>query len=155
VGDKPFRYPLDALLRKRRSDWKTVKVEETTAGQVVDGKNAETAEAKGSVAGTEDMLRESCRDGMRIDPLRHHLLSNYLSQQRTVLKQKHQALVKAREVHERVLVNLEGIGRGIKSLEKHREGKEEEHKFERKGLEQRQTDELWLLRQGQRERDRN
>ena len=143
-----FHYSLEALLRKRRSDWKTVKVEETTAGEVVDRKTAEVTNTKDVVEGAEQLLRDACRDGMQIDPHRHHLLTNYLVQQRTVLKQKQQALVKAREVHDQVTENLVGIGRGIKSLEKHRTGKEEQHKFELNLQEQKVTDELWLLRQG-------
>lgn len=150
MTEKRFHYSLEALLRKRRSDWKTVKVEEATAGKVVDKKNEEVTAAKDVVDGAEQLLRDSCQSGKPIDPQRHYLLSSYLSQQRKELTQKQQALAKAREVHEKVAENLSGIGRGIKSLEKHRTGKEEQHKFELSLLEQKLTDELWLLQQGSR-----
>jgi hypothetical protein len=78
---------------------------------------------------------------------RQEMLSKYLSQQRSELEQRYQALQQAKQVHERVAKNLEGIGRGIKSLEKHRGGKEVDHRFEQGKLEQKQIDELWLLRQ--------
>lgn len=144
---KRFRYPLDALLRKRRADWKTVKAEEATASQVVNRQNDEVRDAASSVSSVESTLRESFQSGMRIDPLQQELLSGYLSQQRSALKQKQQALTKAQEVHQQVATSLEGIGRGIKSLEKHREGRETGHRLEQHSLEQKQVDELWLLRQ--------
>jgi flagellar biosynthesis chaperone FliJ len=147
MSGKRFRYPLDALLRKRRADWKTVKTEEMTASRVVERHNQEVGAVKNSIDDVERTLRDSYQEGVPIDLSRQQLLSNYLSQQRHVLEQRQKALHKAKEVYQQVVNSLEGIGRGIKSLEKHRVGKEADHKVEQYSHEQKQLDELWLLKQ--------
>lgn len=146
MSSERFRYALEALLRRRRADWKTVKMEEAQAGSIVDRRNDEVDQAKGGVAETEQLLRQERRDGAAIDPRREHLLGGYLSLQRKGLEDSQRALKSARDMHERIRTNLEGISRGIKSLEKHREGREIEHKFEQGNREQKRVDELWLLR---------
>ncbi|HXF88970.1 MAG TPA: hypothetical protein VNK48_11510 [Xanthobacteraceae bacterium] len=140
-----FRYALEALLRKRRSDWRTVKGEEMAAGRVVDDRRAEVDRAQGGVAGTEQLLRQARRGGSAIDPEQQHLLGNYLAHQRLVLAERCAALARAREVRERISANLADISRGIKSLEKHRARREADHRAAEGRREEHVLDELWLL----------
>jgi hypothetical protein len=140
-----FRYTLDALLRKRRSDWKTLKQEEVQAGRVVDSRQVEAQRARGTVAQAERLLRAGRRDGATIDPARQLRLSGYLAQQRAALADRERALAQAREVRERIRANLEGVARGIMSLEKQRAAREADYRREQGYVEQRRADELWLL----------
>ncbi len=151
MSSERFRYALEALLRRRRSDWKTVKMEETTASKVVDDRNSEVDQARGIVEETEQSLRHARRDGVEIDPNRQHLLAGYLSLQREVLGQRQHALGQAREMHERIRTSLEGVTKGIKSLEKHREQREADHNVQQGAAEQKRVDELWLLRRRRKE----
>ena len=123
MAESRFRYVLDALLRKRRSDWKTVKLEEATAAHVVERRDAEVHEVHGSVNTTEQLLRQGRRDGEAIDPLRQHILAAYLAQQRGMLTERRQALGAAgppyvRRVHDtpvvgaRLLAAYEALRRG-------------------------------------------
>jgi flagellar export protein FliJ len=146
MSSERFRYALDALLRRRRSDWKTAKMEETQASRVVERRDEEVGQARHGVAETEELLRETRRGGAAIDPARWHLLSGYLSLQRKSLEDRQRALTRAQEVHERIRSGLETISRGIKSLEKHRDHREADHKIEQGNREQKRVDELWLLR---------
>ncbi|MFL6180642.1 MAG: hypothetical protein ACJ74E_12485 [Actinomycetes bacterium] len=143
----PFRYTFDALLRKRRSDWRTVKLEEITAARVVEHRDAEVTQTRDQVRETEYLLRQARRDGEPVDVFRERVLAAYLHHQRGMLVQRQQALEQARDVHERVRSNLEGIARGIKSLEKHRTQREADHRLLQQSIEQNRIDELWLLRQ--------
>lgn len=140
-----FRYALDGLLRKRRADWKTVKMEETTIAQVVEQRVADANDAHRTVRETEQLLRQGRGDGETIDPLRQHIFASYLTEQRGVLGQRQQALKQARDVHEQIRSNLERIARGIRSLEKHRAQREADHRLLQEGIEQNRADELWLL----------
>lgn len=123
-----------------------MKLEEVAAARVVDSRHAEAEQARGSMKETEQQLRHAQRDGMHIDLLQHHLLSGYLRHQRGVLHERELALNRAHALHERVRSNLDGIARGIKSLEKHRTGREAEHRLEQSSREQKGVDELWLFR---------
>lgn len=143
----PFRYAFDALLRKRRSDWRTVKLEEITAARVLEHRDAEVTQTRDQVRETESLLRQARRDGEPVDVLRERLLAAYLHHQRGMLVQRQHVFEQARDVHERVRSNLEGIARGIKSLEKHRMRREAEHRLLQQNIEQNRIDELWLLRQ--------
>lgn len=145
MSARRFRYPLEALLKKKRSDWKTVKVEEVTASRVVDNRRADVDQARDGIDEVEQLLRHARRDGTGIDVVQQHLLGNYLTYQRSVLVRRQQALQQAREVHGRIRSNLDGVARGIKSLEKHRVGREAEHRTAQRQLEQKNLDELWLL----------
>lgn len=147
----PFRYPLEPLIRKKRSDWQAVKIEEVTAGTLVDRRKTEVSKVRDDIDDAEQTLRQSWRNGMSIDPLQQQLMTTYLLQQRHLLKRHEGALEKARETHNRVLSSLETIGRGIKSLEKHRAGKEEVHQVEQSRREESAVDELWLLGQHENE----
>jgi len=148
MAQKPFRYSLEALLRKRQFDWKAVKLEETTAERAVSHGAVRVEEARGTIEQAEELLREARRDGTPIDATRQELLLNYLGQQRLELQERQQRLQRSRDVHTQIQSNLDGIGRGIKSLEKHRAGRQAEHALTQYGIEQRGVDELWLLRVG-------
>ena len=140
-----FRYPLDALLRKRQSDWKSVKLEEVTAGRLVETRGTAVDQARGTLEGAEQLLRSARGAGTPIDPAQQLSLGNYLVHQRAALHEHRQALRQAQDLRERVRSNLDGISRGIKSLEKHRAARETNHRLEQDNLEQKRLDEIWLL----------
>lgn len=121
-------------------------MEEMTAARVVEHRGAEMNKAHGNVRDTEHLLRQARCDGEPIDTLRQRIVATYLAELRGQLIERERALKQARDVHAQIRVDLDDIGRGVKSIEKHRAQREHDYRLERERCDQAGIEELWLLR---------
>ncbi len=141
-----FEYQLESLLRKRRLEQDVALAEEVAAREVVDARRQEAALLEQTVDLTEQELREQCAQGRDLDSGRQALLQTYLAHQREQLKRKRSDVNQAARAHEHTVQNLEFVRCGVKTLEKHKEGRHTQFSIEWQRTEQKNVDELWLMR---------
>jgi hypothetical protein len=156
TSGRRFKYQLQALLKKRRSELDTVIAEEAAAIQALDGLNKQRADIEHAIARAEEEMRAASRPGCAIDQEQFDLARKYLRQKREEFERKAKEVQKAEKVCEQLRRQKNAIRQGIKTLERHRETKRAEREVELRRSEQRGLDELWLLRRGsERARERS
>ena len=148
TSGRRFKYQLEALLKKRRSELDAAIAEEAAAVQALEGMKKQRAQIEDSIARTEEEMRAASSPGRPIEQEKLDLARKYLRQKREELERKEQEVQKAEKLCEQLRQQKNTIRQSIKTLERHREAKRTEREFELRRAEQRGLDELWLLRRG-------
>lgn len=153
-GYKRFHYPIEPVLRVRRWDLDAAKAEQVRAGRVLSERSDEARQLGASIAALEAMLREAHQQGAAIDMDRQRGLTAYLASQRQDFQAKLEELRQTQQAYDATrLASLEAKQK-LMVLEKHKEGKQQEHMQDHVRQEQKQSDDLWLLRFGRTGRNR-
>ena len=141
-----FRYALEPLLKKRRSERDASAAQERSARGLLKAHTEQARAAALALSGVESALRESLQAGASIDPRRQEALSGYLAVARDALRAKSGHAAKAGELHEQTQRALLRALQEARALELHRENRQREHRRERRQLAEHKQDELWLTR---------
>lgn len=153
-GYKRFYYPIESVLRVRRWDLDAARAEQECAGRVLNERNDEAHQLGASIAALETMLREAHQQGAAIDMDWQRGLTAYLAGQRRDFQDKLEELRQAQHAYDATRLAVLEANQKLMVLEKHKEGKQQEHMQDYIRQEQKQSDDLWLMRFGRTGRDR-
>lgn len=147
-GTGKFHYGLEPVLKVRRWDVDSARAEELRARQLVADRARETQSIGESIAEAELKLREAQRQGEAIDAQWYGTLTAFLVLRRREFEESQKSLREAQSQHDEKKQALLGAKQKLTAVEKHRETRRQEHVVEVQRMEQKQSDDLWLLGNG-------
>jgi chromosome segregation ATPase len=123
MGGGKFRYSLNALLRKRRSEFDTVMAELAEASAQRERRRQELGRDRASLQGLEDLQRTLCRQGHVIDVdarMRVHLCIHAAVVQ---VNERIKELERADARFETLLGRVSAARQAVRALEDHRDSR--------------------------------
>lgn len=148
----PFRYSLEALIKKHSWELESVRIQEKEKRNIKDARQKQCADIEAMIAEIETELRHAHASDSQINPDAYRALTVYLNDRRSELGEAKNRFDEAAREHEGVVRQVMSIKRSLRALEKHRAGKEAEFRLEQDRNEMRTADELWLLKTGGRKK---
>lgn len=146
--DKPFRYSLEALLRKRNWDLDALRQEERETYALVESQFAICEELQAQKRDVEAEIRASSARHSDIQPEMYTALRTFLTEKREALSVANTRLDEVKETHAEIMERVLAAKQSVRTLERHRDTKEAEYRIEQERAVIKQSDELWLLRRG-------
>lgn len=147
--DKQFRYRMEPLLKVRQWDLDVAKADEVRAHAVVKERAEASERVQRAIVELEAAIRLAYTAGASIDADRHQRLTVLLKTRRTEYQERLAELQQAEKMHEQTRRQVQRVKQGVLTLEKHKEGQQAERDQDRFRHEQKQLDDLWLLRRRQ------
>lgn len=144
--EKQFRYRMEPLLKARQWDLDIAKADEIRARAVVK-ERAEASERIGrAIVEIEIAIRQASTAGANIDADHHQRLTILLKMRRAEHRERLAELQQAEKMHDQSRRHVQRVKQGVLTLEKHKEGQKSERDQDVFRHEQKQMDDLWLLR---------
>lgn len=144
--DKRFRYRMEPLLKARQWDLDVAKADEARARTVVRERAEASERVQRAIVEVEATIRQAYTAGASIDADRHQRLTILLKTRRSELQERLLELQQAEKLHEQTQRQVQRVKQGVLTLEKHKEGQKSERDQDLFRHEQKQMDDLWLLR---------
>lgn len=143
---KQFHYSLDSLLKKRNFDLSVLVTEEQHAKQAFSEKTRELDELMHIVINLEGEIRKIQSDETQIIPERLNGMTLFLEQQRDLVVQKIKQVKQAELLHRQIIEQMRKLKQSIKSLEKNKGHRQQQHGIMLQHAVFIEMDNLWLAR---------
>lgn len=143
---KTFNYSLESLLHKRNLDLDAIVFDEMQANSAVVMIENDILNIDTQVNNIESEIRNSMVQGHAIDPHEHHRIMIFRATLADKRKMYIQHLEKAKQIQQAIHEKMLAARKEVRVLERDKSKKSTIHKNGIESTEQKNSDELWLVR---------
>jgi chromosome segregation ATPase len=143
--ERPYRYPLQALLSQQGWQVDALSQELATARSALQQQERAAEQLQQALQGLNHSLARLRADGQTLDLAREQRLLAWRAAQEEALQQQQAQVASARGLCERIADQLARARQALKGYENHRDGLQAQHRIEHARVQARVQDDEWLV----------